>query len=440
MQHLLLSFSLLATYSLTAQTISWEYLAPLPEKITNNAVTGLTQGEEYYLYSFSGIDSTLDCSGDHLRAYRYTLSTDSWETLADIPDALGGKIAAGANVIKDKVYVVGGYHLSPSCGEVSSAKIHIFDPLSNSYLIDGADIPVAIDDQVQAVWRDSLLYVVSGWSNTANVSNVQVYNPAADSWAQATPVPSNSNWRVFGGSGSIVGDTIYYSGGARSTSGFTPTIQFRKGAINPDNPLEITWSDEIAPISKGYRMGAATYEGQPIWIGGSSVTYNFDAVAYNGSGLVSPLDRILVYDPTSGELNELLGFIPAVMDFRGVAELGNGEYLLAGGMGANQSVSNQLLHITIDELTSTPWLLPNGQSVEYFPNPTQDEIQLQFSAGLDADFSWKLVNAQGQAVQQGVGQSKDNWRLSLSGLAPASYWLQLQWADGSGRVLPISKL
>ncbi|MEO0877203.1 MAG: hypothetical protein AAFY48_21610, partial [Bacteroidota bacterium] len=216
------------TESIAAQSITWEYLAPMPEKVTNNAVTSVTIGDETYLYSFAGIDTTLDCNGDHLRSYRYTLSTNSWDTIPDLPDPNGGKIAASANVIDDKIYIVGGYHLAPNCSETSSNRIHIFDPLTNAYLDDGRNLSVPIDDQVQVVWRDSLLYVVTGWSNTTNVSNVQLYNPNFDLWQQATPVGTGANWRVFGASGVIVGDTIYYAGGARPNFGFPASSFFRK--------------------------------------------------------------------------------------------------------------------------------------------------------------------------------------------------------------------
>ncbi|MCB0644994.1 MAG: hypothetical protein KDC44_25285, partial [Phaeodactylibacter sp.] len=218
---------------------SFMELAPMPERVTNNAVTAAEVDGEWYVYSFTGLDSTKSCNGDHLKAWRYHVSTDTWESLPNVPDALGGKIAAAASTIKGKIYVVGGYHLAPNCNEVSSARVHIFDPVLNDWLPDGADIPVAIDDQVQAVWQDSLLYVVTGWSNTTNVPDVQVYNPATDSWAEGTAVPTSTAWRVFGAAGTIIGDTLYYSGGATLSGSFNPGDTFRKGYIHPDDPLTI---------------------------------------------------------------------------------------------------------------------------------------------------------------------------------------------------------
>ena len=423
----------------SAQSISWEFLAPMPEKVTNNAVTAISIGEETYVYSFAGIDTTLDCNGDHLRSYRYTMSTNTWEAIPDLPDPNGGKIAAAANVIGDKIYIVGGYHLAPNCSETSSNRIHIFDPLTNTYLPDGNNLSVPIDDQVQVVWRDSLLYVITGWSNTTNVSNVQLYNPTFNIWQQATPVGTGLNWRVFGASGVVIGDTIYYAGGARPNFNFPASSFFRKGYINPENPADITWEGDAEPLALGYRMGAATFGEQAIWIGGSDNTYNFDALAYDGSGVINPLDRIGIYEPATGAWSEIFGFIPAIMDLRGVAELANGEYLIAGGMLANQEVTDQLLKITISDLTSTdPLLVEATDEVLVFPNPTSEQLWLRLQNTEVSTANWSLLNASGQVLKTGSVNLTTEAQVSLQGIPDGQYWLQLEWSGG-GQLLPIVK-
>ena len=58
-----------------------------------------------------------------------------------------------------------------------------------------------VDDTVSGVWRDRLIFLVSGWSVDANVDAVQVYDPALNRWMRATPVPGIP---VFGHAGGIV--------------------------------------------------------------------------------------------------------------------------------------------------------------------------------------------------------------------------------------------
>ena len=103
---LLAALFTLSYFPLNAQSIFWEDLAPLPERVTNNAVTTALVGDIPYVYSFSGIDSTKNCGSPHLHSFRYNTETDIWETIEPLPDSQGGKIAAGASTVKNKIYIM----------------------------------------------------------------------------------------------------------------------------------------------------------------------------------------------------------------------------------------------------------------------------------------------------------------------------------------------
>lgn len=95
---------------------------------------------------------------------------------AVVPDSLG-RLAASASTIRNRIFITGGYAVLAGGKELSSPHLFIFDPQTETYT-QGASLPHAIDDHVQAVWRDSLLYVVSGWSDSLTVARVQVYVPS----------------------------------------------------------------------------------------------------------------------------------------------------------------------------------------------------------------------------------------------------------------------
>jgi len=160
--------------------ISVEEVGTLPEAVANNAVCEGFIGDKAYLFSFGGIDTSKQHGGIHLKSFRYNIETGESIQLADLPDDMG-KIAAGASRIGNIIYIAGGYHVFPNGSEVSSDKMHRYDIANNVFLSDGAPIPIPIDDQVQAVWRDSLIFIATGWSNSGNVPNVQIYNPTEDS-------------------------------------------------------------------------------------------------------------------------------------------------------------------------------------------------------------------------------------------------------------------
>lgn len=334
-------FLLSLVHTCTAQNWQTMQVATLPEPVSNNAVCEGFTPTGNYLYSFAGIDSTLEYSGIHLKSWRVNTQTLQIDVLPDLPDTLG-KVAAGANRVGNIIYIIGGYHVFANGNEVSSNKVHRFDVSQNQFIADGAPVPVPIDDHVQCVYKDSLIFVVTGWSNTGNVTNVQIYNTYTDSWQAGTPVPNNNSYRCFGASGQIIADTLYYYGGAAGFN-FNGQSRLRKGYINPANPAQIDWFVE-AVATPNYRSAAVTTHGVLHWLGGSLVTYNYDAIAYNGSGLVSPSSEAYFYVPTTGNWGtESTADLP--MDLRGVAKISETEMFITGGIGNGAEVSDAVYRL-----------------------------------------------------------------------------------------------
>jgi hypothetical protein len=219
--------------------------------------------------------------------------------------------------------------------------VHVFDPQTDLYEADGAAIPLAIDDHIQCVYKDSLIFVVTGWSNSGNFPNVQIYNPSLDQWQNGTFVPTTFEYTAFGASGAIVGDTLYYHGGAAGGS-FAARKFMRKGYINPADPTDITW--ELmgeAPGEAGYRSACSTKDNTLFWVGGSSLSYNYDGIAYNGSGGVDPSARVLHYNNSTQQYLDDVSQPYGVMDLRGIAKLSNDKWIICGGMDSTQSVMNR---------------------------------------------------------------------------------------------------
>lgn len=430
-------FFLYCLFSIQLDAQSWQITsqAAVPERVSNNAVVeGFVNGVPY-VYTFGGIDSTKLYSGIHLRSYRYNTQTDVWDTLPALPDTLG-KIAAGASRVKDKLYIIGGYHVFANGGEASSDKVHIFDPVSNSYLPDGAPVPVPIDDQVQAVWRDSLIYVITGWSNTANVPNVQIYNPSANSWQAGTSVPNDNIFKSFGASGAIIGDTIYYFGGASMVGSFNIQSYFRRGIINPNNPSQITWVNFSWGGQRGYRMAATTAYNKVIWMGGSNKTYNYNGQAYDGTGGVPPLGRSLWYDRSNHTFKAEFGY-DFPMDLRGVGDINDTLKYTIGGMEANQLVSQKTLRLALnpDSVTFVHTnILPNPQplSLTIAPNPTSHIFQVILEQ--DKPWTYHISTLAGVRLKMGAATTHKK-QLDVSDLVAGIYVLEVEQEGYVGQQL-----
>lgn len=407
-----------------AQSWAIQELQPMPEGVSNNAVTEGWLNDTAFIYSFGGIDSSKAHSGIHLKSFRYNTVTGQWKNLTGLPDTMG-KIAAAASRVGNIIYIIGGYHVFPNGSEKSSNKIHRYDIADDSFLTDGPPIPVPIDDHVQAVWKDSLIFVITGWSNNANVGNVQIYNTTLNTWAAGTSLPNNSNYLSFGASGAISGDTIVYFGGARFGGNFPIQNNVRTGIINPQNPSQINWSDTILDFSLvTYRSSSFLSFNQIHWIGGSSRTYNFDGIAYNGSGGVAPNGLNFYYDPIHKTwTQENIPGIP--MDLRGQAKVSDTVVYLAGGMEDNQKVSRKLLKLTRIELPSGHPPTINRLSLNIHPNPGKDYIEFDMPASLKKNYSLRIIDSAGnEMIYKSMYIS--NTRLSTATLRNGMYFIKIK--------------
>ncbi len=426
MRFLLLSLFLIS-YNF-AQAQSWQVtpLPNLPESLTNNAVCEGFINDTSFVFTFGGLDSTKLYSGIHQRSYRYNTITKKWLRLPDLPDSKG-KIAMAASRIGDTIYIIGGYHVFANGSETSSQKVHRYRVSTNSFLSDGAKIPKAIDDHVQAVWRDSLIYVITGWSNSTNVPNVQIYNPSLDTWTQGTFLPSSS-YKSFGASGTIIGDTIYYFGGARIANNFPIQKDLRKGIIDPQDPSQINWSTSIPdPAIAGYRMACTSVKGQPIWMGGSPKTYNYDGIAYDGSGGVEPSKRSL-YLPNPSNPAWMIIHDNLPMDLRGIASANDTTKYLIGGMIDNQQVTNQLLQLVWhQDVTATT--VANSNLQDFFqlsPNPAQTYVQLNFAQALPGPIEQIIItNLQGKNILK-TNSIPPSQKLDIQFLPQGIYFLTVK--------------
>lgn len=305
----------------------------LPEPVTNNAVVALKKEGRDVAYSFYGLDSTLEAGGVHSKVFRTDMETGASALVGSIPDL--GRLASSSLVISNRAYVVGGYAVLANGKEKSSDNLFIFDPGTEQFT-RGATLPIPIDDHVQDVWQNKLLYVISGWTDSLNTNAVQVYDPAADTWQLATPLPDEPGAKVFGACGLIAGDTIYLLGGATFAKYYPPSRSFYKGFIDPTNPLLITWINAGEyPGDFRYRAVAFRQENDIIVAGGSHATYNYNALAYDGGKPVAPNTTLLIYSMQTGRFMVRPSEISA-MDLRNVAITGDGAVWLVGGMEEGQ--------------------------------------------------------------------------------------------------------
>ncbi|MCZ4409538.1 T9SS type A sorting domain-containing protein [Cryomorphaceae bacterium 1068] len=425
MKRPLILFALMPLLGFSQGGWDWDVLPSMPEPVSNNSVVEAFAGDTLCVYSFTGISEGLEPEDIHLKSWRYNYILDEWTQLPDVDD-FQGKIAAGASTVNNIIYLIGGYHVFPNFSEQTSEKVHRFDADANVWLEDGADIPVPVDDHVQAVWRDSLIYVITGWSQNTNVNDVQIYDPTNDTWTAATSTPNSNTFEAFGASGTIIGDTIYYYGGTKiSGFNFIASNEFRKGIINPEDPTDILWSLEPdINLPDGYRMACTSFGDEVIWIGGAETAYNFDGLAYSGGAVVQPHQEIRTYDAIANTWAIFENSPFAIMDLRGIARVSDDEWIIAGGMTTNAQVTGAVYRIhraTVDtENQGIPGLKVYSSA-----------DRLTIEALPEGSYQMNLFDISGRLVLNRIllGGSHS---ISMSSLPHGIYLLAIQQAEGRG--------
>jgi N-acetylneuraminic acid mutarotase len=317
----------------------WHEGPRLPQPITNNAVAAASVDGRTAVYTFLGLDSTKTWSGVTSSAYRWYVGDDAWTSIEPVPGP--GRLAATAQMIGDRIYVLGGYTVAEDGSERSLPDVAVYDPAAGTWT-RGADIPVPVDDAVSGIWRGRI-FLVSGWHDTGNVAHVQVYDPDADRWSEASPVSGSP---VFGHTGAVVGDHVAYVDGAAVVDArprFRIDVASWLGTIDRDGE-PIAWRPAAPhPGPPLYRAAGATLStsdgGWALFVGGTDNPYNYNGIGYDGEPS-SPLRQVLGFSPTQNRWVHLPPLPIATMDHRNAGVAG-GRVFVVGGMLEGQAVSDR---------------------------------------------------------------------------------------------------
>lgn len=325
--------------------------AHLLDPTSNNAVAGIAMGDDLYLYSFSGLGSGKETADINSNSYLVNVAE---QFATDIPPVPGGKdrLASIAVTLGNLIYVIGGYTVEPDGTEISTPEVFAFNPDDETYT-EVSPMPTPVDDTVALVYQGRYIYLVSGWHNEGNVTDVQVYDTIDNLWFSATPYPGSP---VFGHAGGISGNRFVIADGVavlgtdeNGRRQFGATDEVYLGTINPNDPAEITWTALPAhPGNPLYRMAATGVLGQNLilFAGGSDNPYNYNGMGYNGQPS-GPSASVFGFDIVQKEWR-IFGEKPyATMDHRGLVQLGNRFYTL-GGMAEGQEVIDAVFWFSLE--------------------------------------------------------------------------------------------
>jgi N-acetylneuraminic acid mutarotase len=317
---------------------------PLPVAVSNNAVASVKSRGRWLLFSFMGIGPKRTWDAITNAAYSLDTSTGKWLQVRPVPGT-AGRIAAVAASAREQVFLFGGYVVDAQAGEITVPDLNVYETVTDRWY-RGADLPVPVDDSIVGVYRDRYIYLVSGWSNSNAVKNVQVYDALKDKWQQATPIVGTP---VFGHAGALVGDTIIYVDGAhRNPSGDRPPYVASDecwiGKIDHHDPTKIEWSKlPNHPGSARFRIAAGGSEKDQMvyFSGGTGNPHSFNGIGYDGQPS-EPSPTTFAFNIRASRWETINENTPnPTMDHHGLLVSPHG-LVIIGGMEKGQQVTSRV--------------------------------------------------------------------------------------------------
>jgi uncharacterized protein (TIGR03437 family) len=131
-----------------------------------------------------------------VRAAFQTGNRGGWTTLAPMPAA---RQEVSTAVLNGKIHVIAGFNSSGG----NTSNVYVYDPQSNTWA-EAAPLPIATNHNAAAVAAGKL-YAFGGTSN-----RTFVYNPQSNSWSDVAPMRfQHANTAAVG----VINDRIYVAGG-----------------------------------------------------------------------------------------------------------------------------------------------------------------------------------------------------------------------------------
>lgn len=164
---------------------TWKTAAPAPTKRTE-VVAAAVGGKIYVVGGFnepslSGLKTLMVSDG----VEEYDPSTDRWTSKTSLPIGLHH---AGAGVVGDRLYVIGGYTKSFLSVWEPVASVYMYQPETDSWK-ERAPMPTPRGALAVAEYGGKL-FAIGGYDGTGNSAAVEVYDPATNTWNKRAPLPT----------------------------------------------------------------------------------------------------------------------------------------------------------------------------------------------------------------------------------------------------------
>ena len=170
----------------------------------------------------------------------YDPVSDTWAKRADLPSRRDEVKVA---VVRDTIYVIGGFGWPPFGLGAVLATIEAYQPKTNRWR-EKSDMPNSKTD-FSTVVVDDKIYLIGGYSIALErfdgyLKTVEVYDPETERWDESPPMPAKNS--PFGAA--AVNGKIYILGSERENEERSLDVEvFNAGDITAINKLPVRWGE-----------------------------------------------------------------------------------------------------------------------------------------------------------------------------------------------------
>ena len=386
-------------------TNEWKLGADMPFAAGSSS-SAVIEGKIYVAGGIVGSSATT-------QAASYDPDTDEWTSVASMNQ---GRSRAATATDGKKLYVFGGSGGYPM---ESHDTVQVYDPVTDTWtssLDDGsllAPLPRARDGMGRAAYYDGEFYVMGG-ENHAKVAAadetfydlVDVYDPAANTWRQGTPMPT-ARQGIYP---LAIAGRIYVAGGSQAGAPRSPVLEVYNAPSDTTAPATPTVDLAMVSDTGASKTDDLTSDNTPSF-----------------KGKAEARSKVSIYDGTT-----ILGKTTAngTNDWRyTTAEVDDGEHRITASAtdpAGNTSTASAELVVTVDTAA------PSAPTIERpADNSTNTTGNFTVSGVAQAESIVELF--EGDAARHTIkADASGNWSMALGGVSDGSHTYTAKATEAAG--------
>ena len=235
----------------------WRQAAPMAEGLHHIGVAAL----DGKIYVVGGFTKSFRDRGPVDSVWQYDPASDRWERRAPLPTPRGDLTVA---VLDGRIYALGGERFSAAGSKEKYeplADVAVYDPKADKWEV----LPPMRQkrDHLVAAAIGGRIYAVSGRERPIyTLQTVEEYDPQTRTWRERAPMPTGRS----GGTAAVVGNRLYVFGGEGNEDNSLGTFN----QVEVYDPARDSWT-QLAPMPLPRHAFGAVVVGKRIYLPGGSI-------------------------------------------------------------------------------------------------------------------------------------------------------------------------